>query len=98
MVELIENEDGELVGVTARNVWYIKFYGITREEYDETCNVIKQLFGGEGYKYIAEANKLFKEIIDKQKNDELTAENSRLKEELLKKEARSVPKTLGIKG
>lgn len=97
MVEIIEN-DGELIGVSARNVWYIKFYGITREEYDETCNIIKQLFEGKGFKYITEANKLFKQIIEQQKNERLAIENEELKQKLAKKEGSSVPKTLGIKG
>lgn len=96
MVELIETENG-LIGVSARNVWYVNIYGLTREEYDETCDVIRTLFAGRGYKYIAEANKIFKELIDKQKNEALILENQKLKSELKEKEASSVPKTIGSK-
>ena len=98
MVEIIETEDGELVGVSARNVWYIKFYGITREEYDETCSIIKQLFAGKGYKYVTEANKLFKQIIEVNKNEALVAENQALKEKVEEKKVAGVPKTLGNRG
>ena len=97
MVEVIETEDGELIGVTARNTWFIKFYGITREEYDDVANVIKTLFNGKGYLYLREANRIFKEKIDEFKNIELRVENQRLKKELIEKEGTSVPKTLGMK-
>lgn len=97
MVEVVETESGELVGVSARNVWYMNIYGLTREEYDETCDIIRKLFNGRGYKYVAEANKLFKQLIEQQKNDKIVAENEALKQKLAEKEASRLPKTIGNK-
>lgn len=97
MVEVYENEDGELVGVSARNTWFIKFYGITREEYDDTTKVIKQLFNGKGYLYLREANRIFSEKINELKNEEVVQENMLLKQKLAEKEGVKAPKTIGMR-
>jgi hypothetical protein len=97
MVEVYETEDGELVGVSARNTWFIKFYGITREEYDDTTRVIKELFKGKGYLYLREANRIFTEKINELKNEEIVRENQALKQKLAEKDGARVPKTIGMR-
>ncbi len=82
MVEVMRDGDGELVGVDVRNTFYIKVYGLTEEEYNETYSIMRDLFDRKGYKYIQEANRVFRRILSDLDKKNLVAENEKLKAEL----------------
>ena len=91
----VKDEDGEMVGVTARNTYFMKFYGLTREEYDDVCRLIKDQFQGKGYLYLREANRIFLESMYEAKYNKLLAENEELKKKIEEDKKSKTPKTMG---
>ena len=94
-----KDEDGELIGVEARNTYYIKLRNLTQEEYEETCLIIKEVFGRRGYLYVRAANQYFSTLRDRQRIESLKQENEELRKRidsaLAKGELKVAPK--GVK-